>query len=71
MAQLGGAPSVRQLIKQQLAVWQYTEVDTDLSPDKLKLFMLVAGEPLISLKNGFINACEGLEWKQALGLHLW
>lgn len=71
MAQLGGAPSVRELIKQQLAVWQYMEVDNDLSPDKLKLFMLVAGEPLISLKHGYINACEGLGWKQALGLHLW
>ncbi|XP_012260239.2 nuclear pore complex protein Nup98-Nup96 isoform X2 [Athalia rosae] len=71
MAQLGGAPSVRELIKQQLAVWQYTESDAHLSPHKLKLFMLVAGEPIISLKHGFINACEALDWKQALGLHLW
>ncbi|XP_046478891.1 nuclear pore complex protein Nup98-Nup96 isoform X1 [Neodiprion pinetum] len=71
MAQLGGPPSVKELIKQQLAMWQHTEVDTELSPDKLKLFMLVAGEPLICIKNGCVNVCEDLEWKQALGFHLW
>ncbi|XP_033229340.1 nuclear pore complex protein Nup98-Nup96-like [Belonocnema kinseyi] len=71
MSQLGGATSVRELIKQQLALWQDTDVDGDLSIYRLKLFMIVAGEPLICSKQGTINVCESLDWKRALALHLW
>ena len=71
MSQLGGGTSVRELIKQQLALWQETDVDGDLSVYRLKLFMLVAGEPLICSKQGTINVCENLDWKRALALHLW
>ena len=71
MSQLGGATSVRELIKQQLALWQETDVDGNLTIYRLKLFMLVAGEPLICSKQGTINVCESLDWKRALALHLW
>jgi len=71
MAQLRGGAPVRELIKQQLALWQETDVDGDLAVERLKLFMLVAGEPLIASKHGTINVCEGLDWKRAFAVHLW
>ncbi|XP_077255171.1 nuclear pore complex protein Nup98-96 isoform X1 [Temnothorax americanus] len=71
MAQLRSGATVKKLIKQQLALWQETDVDENLTIDRLKLFMLVAGEPLISSKHGTINVCEDLDWKRAFATHLW
>lgn len=71
MAQLRGGMPVKELIKQQLALWQQTDVDENLTVDRLKLFMLAAGEPLISSKHGTINVCENLDWKRAFAIHLW
>lgn len=71
MAQLRGGMPVKELIKQQLALWQQTDVDENLTIDRLKLFMLAAGEPLISSKHGTINVCENLDWKRAFAIHLW
>ncbi|KYM94718.1 Nuclear pore complex protein Nup98-Nup96 [Cyphomyrmex costatus] len=71
MAQLRSGATVKKLIKQQLALWQETDVDENLTIDRLKLFMLVAGEPLISSKHGTINVCEDLDWKRAFAIHLW
>ncbi|XP_025995170.1 nuclear pore complex protein Nup98-Nup96 isoform X2 [Solenopsis invicta] len=71
MAQLRSGAMVKKLIKQQLALWQETDVDENLTIDRLKLFMLVAGEPLISSKHGTINVCEDLDWKRAFAIHLW
>ncbi|XP_012217704.1 nuclear pore complex protein Nup98-Nup96 isoform X3 [Linepithema humile] len=71
MAQLRSGAPVKELIKQQLALWQETNVDENLAVERLKLFMLVAGEPLISRKNETINVCESLDWKRAFAIHLW
>ncbi|XP_012057062.1 PREDICTED: nuclear pore complex protein Nup98-Nup96 [Atta cephalotes] len=71
MAQLRSGATVKKLIKQQLALWQETNVDENLTIDRLKLFMLIAGEPLISSKHGTINVCEDLDWKRAFAIHLW
>jgi len=71
MAQLRSGMPVKELIKQQLVLWQETDVDENLTIDRLKLFMLVAGEPLISSKHGTINVCENLDWKRAFAIHLW
>lgn len=71
MAQLRSSVVVKKLIKQQLALWQETDVDENLTIERLKLFMLVAGEPLISSKHGTINICEDLDWKRAFAIHLW
>ncbi|XP_011861839.1 PREDICTED: nuclear pore complex protein Nup98-Nup96 isoform X3 [Vollenhovia emeryi] len=71
MAQLRSGVTVQKLIKQQLALWQETDVDENLTIERLKLFMLVAGEPLISSKHGTINVCEDLDWKRAFAIHLW
>ncbi|KAL6257420.1 hypothetical protein P5V15_010992 [Pogonomyrmex californicus] len=71
MAQLRSGESIKKLIKQQLALWQETDVDENLTIDRLKLFMLIAGVPLISSKHGTINVCEDLDWKRAFAIHLW
>ncbi|CAK9815503.1 Nuclear pore complex protein Nup98-Nup96 [Anthophora plagiata] len=71
MAQLRSGMPIKVLIKQQLALWQDAGVDEYISLDRLKLFALVAGEPLVSSKHGLINICEGFDWKRALAVHLW
>lgn len=71
MAQLRSGMPVKEMIKQQLALWQKTNVDKNLTVERLKLFMIVAGEPLISSKHGTINVCEDLDWKRAFAIHLW
>lgn len=71
MAQLRGGVPIKELIKQQLALWQEIYADENLTIERLKLFMLIAGEPLISSKHGTINVCEDLDWKRAFAIHLW
>ncbi|XP_033343033.1 nuclear pore complex protein Nup98-96 isoform X1 [Megalopta genalis] len=71
MAQLRSGMPTKALIKQQIALWQDSGVDENISTDRLKLFALVAGEPLVSSKHGLINVCEDLDWKRALAVHLW
>lgn len=58
-------------MKQQIKLWQSTDADENLSVHRLKLFMLIAGEPMVSKKHDTINVCEGLDWKRAFALHLW
>lgn len=72
MAQLRSGMPVKTLIKQQIALWQDAGIDENIPLERLKLFALVAGEPLVSSKHGpVINVCEGLDWKRALAVHLW
>ncbi|XP_076757101.1 nuclear pore complex protein Nup98-96 isoform X2 [Xylocopa sonorina] len=71
MAQLRSGMPIKVLIKQQIALWQDAGVDENIPLDRLKLFALVAGEPLVHSKHGLINVCEGFDWKRALAVHLW
>ncbi|XP_017760409.1 PREDICTED: nuclear pore complex protein Nup98-Nup96 isoform X3 [Eufriesea mexicana] len=71
MAQLCSGMPIKVLIKQQIALWQDAGVDENISLDRLKLFALVAGEPLVPSKHGLINVCEAFDWKRALAVHLW
>lgn len=71
MSQLGGTTATREVVKQQIALWQDTQADLNLSIDRLKLFMFAAGVPLICSKQGVINICAGFDWKRALAIHLW
>lgn len=71
LAQISGGPTVRQLIQHQLSSWQDVEADKFIDPRRLKLFMLIAGIPLISSTHGNINIFEGLSWLKSLALHLW
>ncbi|XP_043271546.1 nuclear pore complex protein Nup98-Nup96 isoform X2 [Venturia canescens] len=71
ISQLGGAAAVKELLKQTIALWQATDIVADFSMCRLKLYMLVASEQLISCREDVVNACENLDWKRALAVHLW
>lgn len=70
MAQLCSGMPIKALIKQQIALWRRDHVDEKISLDRLKLYALIAGEPLVPSKHGIINVCEGFDWKRALAVHL-
>ncbi|XP_053682559.1 nuclear pore complex protein Nup98-Nup96 [Sabethes cyaneus] len=71
LAQISGGPTVRQLIQHQLSSWQDVEADSFIDVRRLKLFMLIAGLPLLSSTHGTINIFEQLHWLKSLALHLW
>ncbi|XP_057338404.1 nuclear pore complex protein Nup98-Nup96 [Microplitis mediator] len=73
ISQLGGFSCVKELAKQAIALWQLTDVVTNMSMARLKIYMLAAGEELINLSSNddIVNVCENLDWKRALAIHLW
>ncbi|XP_011308001.1 nuclear pore complex protein Nup98-Nup96 [Fopius arisanus] len=71
ISQLGGAASVQELIKQTIALWQATDTLSNISMERLKIYMLAAGTHLIMSNDETINVCEKLDWKRALAIHLW
>ncbi|XP_055550074.1 nuclear pore complex protein Nup98-Nup96 [Wyeomyia smithii] len=71
LAQISGGPTIRQLIQHQLSSWQDVEADSFIDVRRLKLFMLIAGIPLLSSTHGTINIFEQLDWLKSLALHLW
>ncbi|XP_059611936.1 nuclear pore complex protein Nup98-Nup96 [Phlebotomus argentipes] len=79
ISQSSGGPIVRQLIQHQLASWQEVEADKFINANRLKVFMLIAGIPLLSSSNeslnegkgGTINVFQDVDWITALALNLW
>ncbi|XP_032457779.1 nuclear pore complex protein Nup98-Nup96 isoform X2 [Nasonia vitripennis] len=71
LSQMGGTLTVRELIKQQIELWHDTNVDENLSVDRLKLFMLIAGLPTFSRQNKTIDVYGGLDWKRTFAIYLW
>lgn len=71
LAQISGGPTVRQLLQHQLSSWQDVEADKFIDARRLKIFMLIAGIPLLSSTHGTINIFEKLDWLKAFALHLW
>ncbi|XP_015116191.1 nuclear pore complex protein Nup98-Nup96 [Diachasma alloeum] len=71
ISQLGGTSSVKELIKQTIALWQATDMLPNISLERLKIYMLAAGTHLIMFNEETVNVCEKLDWKRALAIHLW
>ncbi|KAG8036803.1 hypothetical protein G9C98_004125 [Cotesia typhae] len=73
ISQLGGFSCVKELARQAIGLWQLTDVVTNMSMSRLKIYMLAAGEELINLTSNddIVNVCENLDWKRALAVHLW
>lgn len=57
----------RWMMEQQLETWYKNFITDHISQDLLKIYLLLAG---ISFKDS-VNVCYGLDWKRALGIHLW
>lgn len=68
LGQISGGQTVRQLIQHQLSSWQEIEADTYIDPDRLKLYMLIAGVPLLASTHGAINVFDGLDWIKSLAV---
>ncbi|CAE1284537.1 NUP98 [Acanthosepion pharaonis] len=72
LAQAGGVnKSCKQLIEQQLDNFNTYGVGEFISHERLKILSLLAGKMVLKIGNQTINVCEGMNWRRALGLHLW
>lgn len=61
----------RQIMSQQLSNWAWAETDSFISTERLVLYTLLAGKATHSASHTEINTCLGLDWRRALGLHMW
>eukprot|EP00741_Cyanophora_paradoxa_P003042 tig00000663_g2954.t1 len=61
-AQAGGSERVREYVRQQLDVWQRSGVAGRISADRIRLLKLLSGDTTV---------LPLLDWKRALGVHLW
>lgn len=71
LAQAGSTREARQLVSSQLVDWKELESDQFIDKEYLKVYALLAGILVWPSSRGDINTCENLDWKRALGLHLW
>ncbi|KAM0749545.1 hypothetical protein T439DRAFT_327229 [Meredithblackwellia eburnea MCA 4105] len=81
LAQAGGDDQFREDVYLQLAKWREYRVDSHISKSYRKVYELLAGN--VTIAEGFTRTddpvdrvedlfiAEGLDWKRALGLHLW
>ncbi|XP_058129913.1 nuclear pore complex protein Nup98-Nup96 [Anopheles ziemanni] len=72
LAQISGGPIVRHLLQHQLSSWQHSQTDRFIDSRRLKVFMAIAGMPLlVSSTDRAINLFEDAEWLRVFALHLW
>ncbi|ALC47795.1 Nup98-96, partial [Drosophila busckii] len=71
LAQLGSGAVVRTLLEDQLFAWQQNKSDKHIQLERLKMFMLAAGVPLMKSSQGPINLLEDENWLTTLALQLW
>ncbi|KAG1655395.1 Nuclear pore complex protein Nup98-Nup96 [Nymphon striatum] len=71
LAQAGGSTITRQMLQKQLEVWENTKADKYINKQRLKIFCILAGLLVWQASDHLVNACNDLDWKRALALHLW
>lgn len=71
LSQLSGGPTVRQLIQHQLSSWQDVKADKFIAKNYLKIYMLIAGLPLILSTHGTVNLYENMNWLKSFAMHIW
>ncbi|XP_068154231.1 LOW QUALITY PROTEIN: nuclear pore complex protein Nup98-Nup96 [Drosophila tropicalis] len=71
LAQLSSGPVFRLLVEEQLLAWQQSKADKYINIDRLKMYMLAAGVPLMLSSQGAINLMEDNNWLTVLALQLW
>lgn len=79
LSQMPGDEDFRADIRSQLSLWQEQRVDVHIDKNVRKIYALLAGvvETLEGSGNHGLERAprlpisEGLDWKRALGLHLW
>lgn len=63
--------TVGQLVQNQMERWQESRTDKFIEGQRLKLYSLLAGNPVWPGTELTVNTCEKLDWLRAFGLHLW
>ncbi|KAH8388442.1 hypothetical protein KR093_006383 [Drosophila rubida] len=71
LSQLSSGAVVRMLLEEQLFAWQQSKSDKYITLERLKMFMLAAGVPLMQSSQGAINLLEDSSWLTVLALQLW
>ncbi|XP_060650222.1 nuclear pore complex protein Nup98-Nup96 isoform X1 [Drosophila nasuta] len=71
LSQLSSGPVVRMLLEEQLFAWQQSKSDKYITLERLKMFMLAAGVPMMQSSQGAINLLEDINWLTVLALQLW
>ncbi|KAL7727665.1 hypothetical protein ACLKA6_013265 [Drosophila palustris] len=71
LSQLSSGPVVRMLLEEQLFAWQQSKSDKYIAVERLKMFMLAAGVPLMQSSQGAINLLEDSNWLTVLAMQLW
>lgn len=66
-----GQDAPREILAQQLANWAEGGTDALMAPPRLSLYALMAAAPTHQASHTTVNTCQGLDWRRALGLHLW
>ncbi|XP_017031633.1 nuclear pore complex protein Nup98-Nup96 [Drosophila kikkawai] len=71
LAQLSSGAEFRLLMEEQLYAWQQSKSDKYIDLERLKMFMLAAGVPLMQSSQGAINLLEDQNWLTVLAMQLW
>ncbi|XP_017084133.2 nuclear pore complex protein Nup98-Nup96 [Drosophila eugracilis] len=71
LAQLSSGAVFRLLMEEQLYAWQQSKSDKYIDLERLKMYMLAAGVPMMRSSHGAINLLEDHNWLTVLALQLW
>ncbi|KAL4230158.1 Nuclear pore complex protein Nup98-Nup96 [Mactra antiquata] len=61
----------RQIISGYIDEMMELNVENFFHETRLKIYGLLAGKLVLSSSSVSVNACDGVDWKRAVGLHLW
>ena len=61
----------RELLKKQLAVWDKTGATDFITPERLRVYALLAGLVVWETGKLILSSCQGVEWQRNLAVHLW
>ncbi|XP_052837184.1 LOW QUALITY PROTEIN: nuclear pore complex protein Nup98-Nup96 [Drosophila gunungcola] len=71
LAQLSSGAVFRLLMEEQLYAWQQSKSDKYIDLERLKMYMLAAGVPMMQSSQGAINLLEDNNWLTVLAMQLW
>ena len=61
----------RELLKKQLAVWDKTGATDFITPERLRVYALLAGLVVWETGKLILSSCRNVEWQRNLAVHLW
>ncbi|XP_066555772.1 nuclear pore complex protein Nup98-Nup96 isoform X3 [Amia ocellicauda] len=71
LSQAVGSQCSRELLAMQLVDWNRMQTDSFVQEERLRIFALLAGKPVLQSSDSCINVCSELDWKRCIAVHLW